>query len=135
MSAVNKVFSVIEEGLNYQYNTVWPQVFHLMTAFVDAAGKECQTAVGKCLTSLADLRGSVNFSLENELDQVGHKTNSDSLILFLFLEQILVLNLIRWWDGPSVEWVLRLSSLTSPFKSRAGPTSHWSSPGVGCSPS
>jgi len=70
MSAVNQGFSVIEEGLNYQYNTVWPQVFHLMTAFVDAAGKECQTAVGKCLTSLADLRGSVNFSLENELDQV-----------------------------------------------------------------
>lgn len=60
-AAVVKVFHVIEEGLNYQYNTVWPQVFHLLTAFVDAAGKECQAAVGKCLTSLADLRASMNF--------------------------------------------------------------------------
>jgi len=69
-NAVRKVFAIIEEGLNYQYNSVWPQVFHLLSTFVDAAGKECQAAVGKCLTSLADLRGSINFSLENELDHV-----------------------------------------------------------------
>ena len=60
-TAVVKVFHAIEDGLNYQYNTVWPQVFHLLSAFVDAAGKECQAAVGKCLTSLAELRASMNF--------------------------------------------------------------------------
>ena len=91
-NAVKKVFHVIEEGLNYQYNSVWPQVFiesmfacfvmivifcipilqvfHLMSAFIDVAGKECQSVIGKCLTSLADLRASMNFSLENELDHV-----------------------------------------------------------------
>lgn len=67
---IKAIFATIEDGLKYQYREAWAQVLHLLATFFDVTGSRYHALTGTCLASLAKLRGSVNFSLTNELDYV-----------------------------------------------------------------
>lgn len=62
------VFSIVEEGLKYQYHNAWPQVLHLLAALFEALGPTAETFSGHCLASLADIRDSYNFAHTAELE-------------------------------------------------------------------
>jgi len=65
-----KVVEVLGEGVKYQYSGSWQTVLGVLATAVEVIGAQHPDVFKQLLISLAQLRGSNNFSFEAEVDQV-----------------------------------------------------------------
>lgn len=84
-SVLGKMFTFIENGLSYQYHSVWVFVMKILAcAFTCFKSAETFPIVSSCLSSLANLRESKQFDYKAETDfAIGKaiKTYGPKLIL------------------------------------------------------
>lgn len=82
---LNRIFNTIQNGLNYQYHSGWLYVMQILaSAFSSFEDVNSFVIVKECLTSLANLRQSEQFSFKNEADYAlskAIKTYGPKLIL------------------------------------------------------
>jgi len=70
VGVAGKVMAVLGEAMNYQYHTAWPTVLGILQTAMEVVGSTHPEHIKPVLSSLAQLRGSHNFSLEGEVDNV-----------------------------------------------------------------
>ncbi|KAK3918716.1 RRP12-like protein [Frankliniella fusca] len=68
-STLSKVFSVLQEGLKYQYHSAWKHVIYLLGCFFEHCGATCEPIILPCLTALGELQDSYQFTCVNEVDR------------------------------------------------------------------
>lgn len=73
---LQKVVEALEMGLSYQYHQNWDLVFQVFTTAVEVIGKILPAVLRKCLSSMVDLRESVNFAFKADVDAVVSKAIS-----------------------------------------------------------
>ncbi|XP_034255302.1 RRP12-like protein [Thrips palmi] len=67
-TTISKVFSVLQDGLKYQYHSAWKHVIHLLAAFFEHCGPTCESLVIPCISALGELQDSYQFTCVHEVD-------------------------------------------------------------------
>lgn len=68
-TTLSKVFSVLQEGLKYQYHSAWKHIIYLLATFFEHCGSSCESIVIPCLTALGELQDSYQFTCVHEVDR------------------------------------------------------------------
>jgi len=66
----SRVVEILAEGVKYQYSGAWQTVLGVLVIVVEVIGANHPDSLTQLLRSLAQLRGSQNFSFEAEVDLV-----------------------------------------------------------------